>query len=483
MVDLDVGAMTEHEDTFEDSGSSHHPEVLPLLPHLFVVLECDRPMSGGARYALDGVEVVVIGRGSERSATRGFSGGVSELVVHVPGRSMSSTHARLLWTSEGWVLEDAHSTNGTFVGGKRVTRQRLEDGDFFELGHTIFLLRTAIATPSGTAITFDSAKDPPPAEGLTTLLPALSKEYSALARFARSDLTILFLGETGTGKEVLARAVHEMSGRPGRFVAVNCGALPSNLVESQLFGHVRGSFSGANRDAPGAFLSANKGTLLLDEIGDLPEPAQAALLRVLQEREVVPVGGTRPISVDLRIIAATHRPLQTLVEQQRFRADLFARLDGYRFHLPKLEHRHEDLGLIVADVLVRNGATAAHHFVPDAGLALATHHWPFNIRELVQHLKRALISAGGASITKSDLSLENEASASRARPPTTPKRALSLAEMELKEELVKMLKEHRGNVAGVARAMGKARMQIQRWITRFQVEPTSFRGRTTIKDE
>src|SRR5262249_4252107 len=161
-------------------------------------------------------------------------------------------------------------------------------------------------------------------------------------------LSILLLGETGTGKEVLARSLHALSQRPGPFIAVNCGAIPENLVEGQLFGHVRGAFSGALKDEPGLVRAAQGGTLLLDEIGDLPASSQAALLRVLQESEVRPVGSTQTVKVDVRIIAATHRPLESLIKGNAFRHDLYARLAGFRFELAPLRKRKVDLGLLIA---------------------------------------------------------------------------------------------------------------------------------------
>ena len=157
-----------------------------------------------------------------------------------------------------------------------------------------------------------------------------------MATFARSQVPVLVSGETGTGKELIASAIHQLSGRPGPFVAVNCGAIAPNLVESELFGYRKGAFSGALEDRPGLVRSSEHGTLLLDEIGDLPLAAQAALLRVLQESEVLPVGGTRPVKVDLRVVAATHRDLGALAAQDRFRRDLLARLDGARIMLPAL---------------------------------------------------------------------------------------------------------------------------------------------------
>src|SRR5258706_2439249 len=310
-------------ETLKDEIASRRSGLLPVFPYLFVVLECDRPTAGGARYALGEVDEVIVGRGAARKGTLQKVEGVRRLTLTIPSRSMSGTHARFARTSEGWVLEDARSTNGSSVNGERVSRAVLREGDVIELGHTIFSLRTGLPTPSGTLPKLDSADAQVSDAAFATLVPALAREFETLARVASSNLCVLLLGETGTGKEVVARALHRLSGRSGAFVAANCGALPPNLVESSLFGHVRGAFSGAVRDEPGFFRAADGGTLLLDEIGDLPLAAQPALLRVLQENEVLPVGTTRPARVNVRVIAATHRPLDTLTQDGRFRVGLF----------------------------------------------------------------------------------------------------------------------------------------------------------------
>src|SRR5439155_8887584 len=182
--------------------------------------------------------------------------------------------------------------------------------------------------------------------GLATVLPWLAREFERLQLVADSSVPVLLRGESGTGKEVLAAAIHKLSGRPGAFQAVNCGAIPPNLVESELFGHRRGAFSGAVTDHPGMVRGADRGTLLLDEVGDLTLAAQAALLRVLERHEVLPVGGNKAVRVDLRVVAATNRNLDELVAEGRFRADLLARLSGYVCVLPELRDRQEDFSLL-----------------------------------------------------------------------------------------------------------------------------------------
>ena len=467
--------------TLVDSPGMPGGRPTPVAPYLFVALECDRLKAGGARYALSGIDELVIGRGDERSLSRHASGGMVRAVLRVPGRWMSSTHARLLRSPEGWVLEDAGSTNGVSVRGRRVDRAVLQDGEVFELGHTFFVFRESMPAAEDGARDFDTTRDSGPTANLTTLVPALQHDFTNLARVARASLPITLLGETGTGKELAARAVHKLSGRQGAFVAVNCGALAPNLVESQLFGHVKGAFSGATRDEPGFFRAAERGTLLLDEVGDLPLAAQPALLRALQENEIVPVGASRAVAVDVRVVAATHRPLDFWAVEQRFRSDLLARLSGYRMTLPPLRDRREDVGLVVANALEEFARgqpgvdTSDYQLSPDAGLALLTDAWPWNLRELVQHLKRALVLACAPILTRELLGLE-EAARSEGR--SGEKRTLrrhSDAELCLKRDLLSALEEHQGNVSRVARAMGKKRMQIHRWLRRFELEPGAFR--------
>lgn len=474
--------MTETEpETLEDSLPA--PSATPSLsqPHLFVVLECDRLEAGGARYSLSGVDEVIVGRGNQRSASREVLHGTRRLVVRVPGRSMSSTHARLSRSEQGWVLEDARSTNGTFVRGRRVQRAVLADGDVFELGHSLFVIRTALPTPpeaDGEA-DFLQAKD----DALFTLLPALAAEFSTLARIARSALPVLLLGETGTGKEIVASAVHRLSERSGPLVAINCAGLTPTLVESQLFGHVRGAFSGAVRDECGFVRSAHGGTLLLDELGDLPGPAQATLLRVLQEQRVTPVGASHGLPVDVRVVAATNRPIDIWTREGRFREDLLARLATYCVRLPSLDRRREDIGCIVArrlELTAERGhsqpaAGASWRLTTEGGLALLTASWKLNIRELVQALERAFVLAPDRLITLPALALDQRVLESTPPARTRSERPESPADAQVKRQLLQALEAHRGNVAHVAAAMGKKRMQIHRWMKRFGFEPSAFR--------
>lgn len=232
-------------------------------------------------------------------------------------------------------------------------------------------------------------------EGLLSRSHRMWDLFETCARVAPTDANVLICGETGTGKELFARALHRRSRRAGRFVALNCSAIPEHLVESQLFGHERGAFTGAYRDQPGVFRLADRGSIFLDEIGDMPEAAQQSLLRVLQEKRVRSVGGVDEIDVDTRVIAATHVPLEREVKAGRFRGDLFYRLDVIRLEIPPLRERPEDIVYLFGYFLKR---LAKHYEIErpstDAAFlqALSTHAWPGNVRELENFTERLLLA-------------------------------------------------------------------------------------------
>jgi DNA-binding NtrC family response regulator len=258
---------------------------------------------------------------------------------------------------------------------------------------------------------------------------------------------------------------------------VNCGALPDTLVETELFGCRRGAFTGA-QDRPGLVRTADGGTLVLDEVGDLPLPAQVALLRVLQERQVHPVGATHPVPVDFRVLCATQEPLEDLVKAGRFRSDLFARLAGATIRLPPLRERREDLGIITATLLRRLALERAHSltFDKEAARALLRHPFPLNIRELEKAIERAVALAAGGPIRLDHLSLDLlPAPAAPRAEGSSPGVPLAPADLALRHQLVAFLGEHGGNLSATARSMGKARVQIRRWLRRYQIDPTQFR--------
>jgi transcriptional regulator with PAS, ATPase and Fis domain len=442
------------------------------VAYLVVGLECDRPAAGSARYSLDRVAGVTIGRGEERGVTRHEGPGGVTLDVRIPAAAMSSAHARLVQAGGGWIVEDLWSRNGTFLNGSRIVQAAVAPGDVITLGRTLFLLTPPHVTVARSPGDIDTIERPEHA-GHVTLDPELEGLLGEVAQLARSEIPILVRGETGTGKEVLARSVHEMSGRGGPFVAVNCGGIPATLVESHFFGHLKGAFSGALANEPGVFRTADGGTLFLDEVGDLPPAAQAALLRALQEREVVPVGGTRPIKVDLRVLAATHKPLEEMAAQGEFRGDLLARLAGFTAVLPPLRERRLDLGVIVAALLrkLAPAKAAEVRMTPAAAEAFFRYAWPHNTRELEQCLSRAVILAGSEPIDLAHLpGALSRPEAARATTSGLPPR-----DEKIRRELLEQLARHRGNLANVGKAMGKARMQVHRWCRRFGIDPNAYR--------
>jgi len=453
----------------DDARVRRPPRPAPPQPYLFVVLEAERPLAAGSRHALGGVDEVRIGRGDARTAARDGR----TLTLSLPDPFSSTQHARLVRDGGGWRIEDLGSRNGLRVDGEAASTAALADGALIEIGHTFLILREALESSAGEPHDVDAAA-PLAAAGLETLLPSLGRELAALATVARARVAVVIDGATGTGKEMVARAVHAESGRSGALVAVNCNALPATLVESELFGAKKGAYSGATADRPGLVRAADGGTLFLDEIGDLPLPAQGALLRVLQEREVLAVGDTRARPVDLRVVAATHRSLPALVEAGRFRADLYARLCGFSLTLPTVAARREDLGLFVARILARAGATGARLTVEAAALLLA-HDWPLNVRELEQRLTTALALAGDAAIDVAHLpALATQAAAGRDDAADSDVAAAE-GDAAQRERLVELLSRHRGNVSEVARALGRSRLQVYRWLRRHQLQPRSYR--------
>jgi two-component system nitrogen regulation response regulator GlnG len=244
--------------------------------------------------------------------------------------------------------------------------------------------------------------DPPPTNGdlLVGRCPAMQEVYKAIGRVARQDVTVLILGESGTGKELVARALYQHSARAAKpFVAVNCGAIPENLVESELFGHEKGAFTGADRKRVGRFEQADGGTVFLDEVGELPPLAQVKMLRILQEQRFERVGGEETVRTNVRMIAATNADLEKMVAAGDFRRDLYFRLNVFTIKLPPLRDRGDDLDVLIEYYLRKFGADLGRpvrDVTPDAMAALRAYPWPGNIRELQSVIKQALLQMGGA---------------------------------------------------------------------------------------
>ncbi len=299
-----------------------------------------------------------------------------------------------------------------------------------------------LAQRSYAARSAGASDDPasPSREILVGKSPAMQEVYKLIARAAATASPVLIQGETGTGKELAARAIHQFGSRRAEpFVAMNCGAIPENLIESELFGHVRGAFTGAETDRAGRFESANNGTLLLDEVGELPPAAQVKLLRVLDSGIVERVGSNRSVQLDVRVLAATNRDLHDEVRRGRFRQDLFYRLAVLRISLPPLRERREDI-LPLAEHFLKNLAgkeNAMPTLGEDATRALLTYDWPGNVRELKNMLEHALAVAPGRAISAGDLPRSVKGDAGTAS-----------AEQRLRDAVIACLKELPGGVIG-----------------------------------
>jgi len=324
-------------------------------------------------------------------------------------------------------------------------------------------------------------------DNLVAKSPAMASVIALVHRAAASDATVLVTGESGTGKEVVARAIHNSGARKDRrFVAVNCGAIPENLIESELFGHVRGSFTGAAADRRGLFEEADGGTIFLDEIADLPLPMQVKLNRVLQERAVRRVGGGDETSVDVRVIAATNVDLKARVAAAQFREDLFYRLNVLAIQLPPLRDRREDIPALVAFLLERHGVRrdgAPEGFTAEALSALVQYSWPGNVRELENAIERALAVTDGPRI---ELEALPEEVAQTLRPRLTRGAETHLGYREVvdlardrasREYLIALMRELGGNVTEAARRSGMERESMHRLLKKYGVRSDEFKQR------
>jgi DNA-binding NtrC family response regulator len=324
-------------------------------------------------------------------------------------------------------------------------------------------------------------------ENLVAQSPAMRRVIELMRRAADSDATVLVTGESGTGKEVVARAIHLASARrPRRFVPVNCGAVPEALVESELFGHVKGAFTGAAAAHAGLFGEADGGTIFLDELGELPLAMQVKLNRALQERAVRPVGGTEERAIDVRVVAATNVDLKAAAAAGRFREDLYYRLAIFPLHIPPLRDRREDIPALAALFLERHARAdrAIEGFTPEALAALAEHDWPGNVRELENVVQRALVVSDGPRIgvgaLPEDLGARPPAAAPSARlEQLTYREVVDLAkDRATRDYLVALMKDLGGNVTAAAERAGIERESMHRLLRRHAIRSEDFKTRT-----
>jgi DNA-binding NtrC family response regulator len=388
----------------------------------------------GAVIALDPGCAVTIGSGSRADAV-------------VDDRTVSAVHARLSATPSGIIVEDLASRNGVYVGSARVPTARLASAlASFVIGRTTVTVRELAERSDGPL-----GDDAIP--GLVGSSLPMRRLAAEIRKSAGLRAAVLLQGESGSGKDVVARAIHQLSRRPGPYVPLNVGAIPESLADAELFGHARGAFTGAVIARAGAFEQAHRGTLFLDEIAELAPSVQVKLLRVVEEQQVRPVGSAQLTDVDVRIVSASWVPLEERVAEGAFREDLFHRISTFVIRLPPLRARKSDIPALAQRLLSRIRDEVGPKQLGSAALArLVAHSWPGNVRELGSVLYRAAVSSDGEDIESChvDASLIGPV---KARP-----RALSEPEASL------LLREHGGNVSAAARTAGVPRSTFRSWL-------------------
>jgi len=425
--------------------------VLQALTMLFSedgwrVLTAETPAALLSRCAAEAIDVAVLDMNFERDTTSGQEG------IDLIRRLHQSCPELPVVLMTAWATVE-RAVEAMQLGARDYVRKPWDNERLLAACRTQLALRRA-RTPSASDATLSDELGRSPA------MRAVMRMVRAIAP---TDASVLLVGEPGTGKELVARAVHEASRRrSGPFVKVNIGALPDTLVERELFGHVRGAFTDAGDDRPGRFAAAAGGTILLDEIATMAPQHQVKLLRVLQEREYEPLGSTRPVKADVRVIAATNADLAAEIAAGRFRADLYHRLDVVKVALPPLRERGDDVSLLADRFLARAGTRhgkALRGLTDAARRALARHAWPGNVRELEHAVERAVILAGGQFIDEADLRIAEA-------PAPASARGATLDDVE-RASVERALHEHGWNVTRAAQSLGVTRQALYRRMEKF----------------
>ncbi len=393
--------------------------------------------------------------------------------LRLSDRRVSGSHFEIRIDDRGYRLRDLGSSNGTFIQGLQVVEAYISPGTVITIGGTRLrfeALPEAVDLPLSSADHFG---------GLLGEAPVMREVFHRLERIARSDSNVLVTGETGTGKELVAEAIHERSARVDKgFVVLDCGAVSPNLLESELFGHEKGAFTGAAQRSAGVFERANGGTVYLDEIGELPIDLQPKLIRVLEEKLVRPLGATHSIPIDVRVVAATHHDLWSRVNKGLFREDLFFRLSVLHVHLPPLRERKEDIPLLARHFIEQMPAESRHQLSRDAIELLKDHDWPGNVRELRNVLERALVLDKPPNELLQKLQFkpagDGEPSSGKLEVPIDVNVQFKVAKQAMIDAfdrlyVEQLLTKFQWNISAAARAAGLDRMSIHKALQRLGI--------------
>jgi sigma-54 dependent transcriptional regulator, acetoin dehydrogenase operon transcriptional activator AcoR len=453
--------------TTDDEEPQESGPCPPQLAWCLTIAHHERPELVGLRKVLPSGTSVVLGRGSSCMGPSVFD-----------HSSISRNHTRISAAEDRIVVEDLDSRNGTWIDGARSVMASLTTRGVIGVGSTLLIAHRSPADYPAPDHAYLIGKS-----------HALARVLDDIKTVAAHPTSVLICGESGSGKELVARAIHEASGRSGALRAVNCGALGGDLLQSEIFGHARGAFTGASRDHVGLLEASHRGTLFLDEIGEAPTALQVSLLRFLEDREVRPVGDSASRLIDTRIVAASHRNLTALIESGGFREDLFSRLSGWSIQVPPLRERIEDIPHLAAHV-VRRLARQDQPIDPRLMLALLLYSWPRNVRELHRVVERAVIESRGQApvgLSPAIEALLRSGPSGSARPPGSPEqepasgaKALSRREAIFKptrDHLAAKLGQVRGNIRELSTSLGVSRNTLYRWLREYAITVGDHRQR------
>ena len=456
------------EDVAERNITATHTLVVESRTTL-KVRKCRLTVNGGPD---TGREII-----SDKERIRVGAHSTNDLVL-TEDRTASRHHFEIQYTEKGYLLIDLNSTNGTYIDGRRVERVYLSTGNQIRAGTS-----TLAFAPIDEEVTVEPDKD-----GVLGAMVGQSVKmrqiFGLIKKIAPMDVSVIVQGETGTGKELVARAVHDGSNRKkGPMVVLDCGAIPPNLIESELFGHEKGAFTGAIASRPGAFERAHGGTIFLDELGELRLDLQPKLLRVLENREVRRVGGNDVIEIDVRVIAATNRDLVKEVQAGTFREDLYFRLSVINIQLPALRQRRDDIPFILRHALADPEIVQKHgrkRFTPAALAILSAYAWPGNVRELMNVLSHVLTFADGDEIDVSHLPARIQGQQKEQPLPFNEHLSFKDAKEQLlesfeREYIGQVLKRCDGNISRAARESGLHRKSIERLVKKYSLDARAMK--------